>query len=112
MLQLAVVKTKDDADYKLVVRKLPFKPRGRPALPKPAPRAAYLVDQILETTGDAHSRPYYEKLVRALPEQTIWALLSETRQAHLEGRVRASKARFFTDLAERHLGHKPKGSTP
>lgn len=107
ILKLALVKTKDDQDYKLAVRKTPFQAPRR--LPRPDFRHTYLVEQILEVTGDQHSRPYYAKLARELPEDTIWALLSETKQADLEGRINTSRARYFTDLAERHLGHRPRG---
>lgn len=107
-LKLAVVKTKDDQDYKLVVKKVPFKQRQK--LPRPHFKETYLVDQILEVTGDEYSRPYYEQKVRELAEETIWVLLSETKQAHLEGRIQTSKARYFTDLVERHLGHREKQS--
>jgi len=68
---------------------------------------SYLVGQILEVTEDEYSRPYYMKVARELPEDTIWALLSETKQAHLEGRIHKTKARYFTDLVERELGHRP-----
>jgi hypothetical protein len=106
ILKLALVKTKDDQDYKIVVKKVPYKPRRM--LPKPTFQQAYLVEQILEVTGDEHSRPYYRQKVRELREETVWALLSETKQAKLEGRIQTTPARYFTDLVERHLGHKEK----
>jgi hypothetical protein len=113
ILKLSVVKARDNGDYKLVVRKTPFKPRRPP--PKPDPRRDNLVEEILAVAGDEHSRPYYAKLVRELPEHVVWELISETRQAKLEGRIKTTPARFFTDLAQRHLGHKPRegeGLTP
>ncbi|OGQ77943.1 MAG: hypothetical protein A3F90_18950 [Deltaproteobacteria bacterium RIFCSPLOWO2_12_FULL_60_19] len=85
---------------------MPFKlqrPRHKPNF-----NQSYLVDQILEVRGDAHSRPYHEQKVRELPEATIWMLLSETKQARLESRIQTSPARYFTDIVERQLGHKAK----
>jgi hypothetical protein len=105
-LGLQVAKTRDGEDYKLVVRKNPFRPKK--TLPPPDRQKSYLVDQILDLTEDGHSRGYYLQKVRELPEETVWMLLSETKQAHLEGRIHTTKARYFTDLVERHLGHREK----
>ena len=63
----------------------------------------YLVQEIIRVTGDTHSTKYFAKVVRELPEDTIWMLISETKQASLEGRVKTSAAQYFTDLAERAL---------
>lgn len=72
--------------------------------PKPGrENKLHLVQEILRVTGDKHSTRYYTKVVRELPEETIWVLISETKQASLEGRIRESVAQFFTDLAERAL---------
>lgn len=71
---------------------------------KPEPvSSVHLVHEILRVTGDQHSTKYYIKVVRELPEDTVWILISETKQASLEGRIKTSAAQFFTDLAERAL---------
>jgi len=64
---------------------------------------SHLVDQILEVTGDLHSRNYYMKVAHELPEDTIWMLISQTRQSAKMGEIRTTSAAFFTDLAERAL---------
>ena len=66
----------------------------------------YLVAQILDVTGDEHSRAYYKQVVRDLAEPDIWELLSETKQAKAKGAIRTTPGRFFTDLAQRRLGRK------
>jgi len=104
VLKLAVLKTKNGKDYKLTVRKTKFQERKR--IGRPNPEEQYRIDQIVAFTGDEHSRGYYSKVVRELPEQRIWFLLSESKQAHLEGRIQTTKAKYFTDLAERELGHR------
>lgn len=70
-------------------------------------RSADLLDRILEFTGDDHSRGYYIKLIRELGPQRVESVLSETKQAYREHRITTTQARYFTDLAERYLGHKP-----
>lgn len=63
----------------------------------------YLVHEIIRVTGDTHSTKYFTKVVRELPEDTVWILISETKQASLEGRVKTDAGKYFTDLAERAL---------
>lgn len=72
----------------------------------PSPEEEYLLKLILDETGprDEHSRPYYLKLIREIqPPVRIWMLISETRQARQQGRIKTTPARYFTDLAEREL---------
>lgn len=63
----------------------------------------YVVDDILEVTGDQQSRNYYTMVVRELGEDRTYMILSETRQAARQGEVRTTTAKYFTDLAERAL---------
>ncbi len=63
----------------------------------------YLVHEIIRITGDQHSTKYFAKVVKELSEDTVWMLISETKSAMLEGRVRTTAAQYFTDLAERAL---------
>jgi hypothetical protein len=63
----------------------------------------YLVHEIIRVTGDQHSTKYFTKIVRELPEDRIYMLISETKQAAQEGRIKTTAAKYFTDLAEREL---------
>lgn len=98
LLQLAMVKTKDGKDYKLIVRKRPIT-----SLPNEGadPKQIDLVEQILEFTNDRQSRPYYEKMVRCLPEALVYCALSETKDAERRGQIRTSRARFFVTVLKR-----------
>lgn len=98
ILRLAMVKTKDDRDYKLIVKKRPTR-----ALPSEGadPKHLDLVEQILDFTNDRRSRPYYEKMVRYLPETLVYCALSETKDAECRGQIRTSRARFFTTVLKR-----------
>ena len=63
----------------------------------------YVVDDILEITGDQQSRNYYTMVVRELGDDRAYMLLSETRRALRQGEIRTTSAKYFTDLAERAL---------
>lgn len=65
--------------------------------------SAAITHSIIEVTGDPKSLRYYVKLVRSLPEGKIFEIISLTKQAKLEGQIRTTPARFFTDLAKRAL---------
>lgn len=69
----------------------------------------YIIDEILRFTGDEHSRGYYIKILRKLKKEKVYAILSESRQADREGKIKTTRAKYFTDLAERYLGNKPLG---
>ncbi len=75
----------------------------------PNSESAYVVDEVLSFTQDEHSRPYYIKIVSKLGIHQVYAILSESKQADREGKIRTTKAKYFTDLAERYLGNKPFG---
>ncbi len=57
-----------------------------------------LVSDILEVTGDAHSRGFYALVAKNVREQTIYRAIAATRQAHLQGDIRTSCARYFTAI--------------
>jgi hypothetical protein len=77
---------------------------GRARLPRHGKHdVGYVVDDILEITGDQQSRNYYTMVVRELGQDRAYMLLSETRQAARQGEVRTTTAKYFTDLAERAL---------
>lgn len=69
----------------------------------------YIVNEVIAFTGDEHSRGYYYKLVREMGPQRVFAILSETKQADREGDIKTTKAKYFTDLAQRYRGVKPLG---
>lgn len=71
------------------------------------PQISDLLERILEFTGDEHSKGYYSKLIREMGSGRIEGILAETRQADREGLINTSRARYFTDLAERYRGNKP-----
>lgn len=92
-------------------------PKGPPmrVLPPPPvlePRAEGLLDDLVRELGDEKSRPYYSRLLQELNTDRVYALLSETRDAHRLGRIRTTKARYFTDLAERARGKKAADGAP
>ena len=64
------------------------------------------MDNILAVTAGSLSRGYYSKLANELPAEPVRTIISEARQAHLEGRI-TSPARYCTDLTERYRGNKP-----
>lgn len=64
-------------------------------------RVKLLVEDILEVTGDRHSEAFYRKIVKLLPEDLVRLCISETKYAGRMGRIRRSRARYFTDLIKR-----------
>ncbi|MFC1522655.1 hypothetical protein ACFL6Y_09625 [Elusimicrobiota bacterium] len=61
-----------------------------------------LADDILEELGDKQSEGYYRKLARVLPERIIRDALGDAKYAWLSGKVRTTKAQYFTDLVKRY----------
>ena len=64
-------------------------------------RSQLLVSDILVVCGDAENTPSYRKLIHDHPEHLIRMALSETKQAHLEGRILKTKGAYFTDTLKR-----------
>ncbi len=60
-------------------------------------RAAGLVEEILKTCGDAHSRGFYRLVAKRAPAELIFAALSETKYQARLGKIRKSRGAFFTD---------------
>ena len=60
-----------------------------------------LLADILAVCGDRHSKGSYRKLIATYSEELIRTALSETRQAHLEGRVLKTRGAYFTDTLKR-----------
>ncbi|MBI4668505.1 MAG: hypothetical protein HY747_04865 [Elusimicrobia bacterium] len=63
----------------------------------------FLVEELVEELGDEQSAGFYRKIVRLMPEGIIMELLSETKYTDRMGRIRTTKAQFFTDLAIRYM---------
>ena len=59
-----------------------------------------LLADILTVCGDAENKAAYQKIVREYPESLLRMALSETRQAHLEGRIRKNKGAFFMETVK------------
>jgi hypothetical protein len=113
VLTLSVEKTVDDKDYKLVVAKNAF-PKPKNAVLKRVPwhsrpkvalteSQEYLLEQIIEITGDDHSEKFFRRVVAQVPEQQVWILMSETKAARLEGHLKKTPGAYFTDLVKRRF---------
>jgi hypothetical protein len=57
-----------------------------------------LVTDILEVTGDPHSKSFYALVVKKVRGQTVYRAIAATRQAHLQGEIKTSRARYFTGI--------------
>ena len=60
-----------------------------------------LLSDILDTCGDRKNTAAYLKIIKDYPEPVIRMALSETHQAHLEGRIAKSRGAYFTDTLKR-----------
>jgi len=63
-------------------------------------RQDLILQDILEITGDHHSKMFYQKVVRQVPESIIRQALSETKVAKLEGKA-GNPAKYFTFLIKK-----------
>ena len=89
---------------------------GKPEVPAEPPqlpfidRTQMILSDILNTCGDHKNEPSYRKIVATYSEPLIRMALSETRQAHGEGRILKSKGAYFTDTLKRlHQMHEQRG---
>ena len=90
---------------------------GTPEVPAEPPqptlidRSQMILSDILNTCGDHKNEPSYRKIVATYSEPLIRMALSETRQAHLEGRILKTKGAYFTDTLKRlHQMHEQRGT--
>lgn len=60
-----------------------------------------LLADIVALCGDRQNEPSYRKLAKKYPIPLLRSALSETRQAHLEGRILKNKGAYFTDTVKR-----------
>jgi hypothetical protein len=69
-----------------------------------------LLADILAACGDRENEPAYRKLMKQHSESLIRAAISETRQAHLEGRILKSRGAYFHDTLKRLASYRAKAS--
>jgi hypothetical protein len=67
-----------------------------------------LLEDILTVCGDRQSEAAYRKLINQHPEALIRAAISETRQAHLEGRIIKTRGAYFMDTLKRLAEYRSK----
>ena len=63
-----------------------------------------LVQDILEVTGDPHSRWFYFSLTGKVREQLIRTTISEVKDAAHRGEIKGTKGSYFTDTLKRSAG--------
>jgi hypothetical protein len=90
-----------ESDQQDTVRQETYRTFSKPVDNSNKLKEKELLGQILLVCRDLHSYPYYKQLVRTAPHQTIYAALSQVRDAQATGRIRTSPARMFTDLVQR-----------
>jgi len=71
--------------------------RSLPSMGGDYGRVANLVEEVLKTCGDSHSRKFYLLIAKRAPADLIFAALSETRHQARASRIRKSRGAFFTD---------------
>ena len=76
-----------------------WKGRGQRLSAGDLAKREWLAREILKVCGDAHSLGFYRKAAEVLPSHRIFEVLSHVRLAVTEGRIRRSKAAYFTRLA-------------
>ena len=60
-----------------------------------------LLEDILAVCGDRQNEASYRKLLKQYPSRILLSALSETRTAHLEGRILKNRGAYFTDVVKR-----------
>jgi hypothetical protein len=60
-----------------------------------------LLEDILAVCGDRQNEASYRKLLKQYPSPLLRSALSETRTAHVEGRIHKNKGAYFTDVVKR-----------
>lgn len=98
----------EKALFKNQTKTEPLNPRAYIQNPKPSlnpnpnidDKQNLMVDDILEVTGDEHSRTFYQKITRLVPEYIIRQALSETKMLANERRTE-NPARYFTYLIKK-----------
>jgi hypothetical protein len=107
IIHISFEKTKDGQDYKLVVRKEPFKKELTANRSTLTPEELNcLVEQILEFTRDKNMTGFCYKIIGELGPQKIYSVLSEIKEADQQGRIQKNRASYFIDLCERYAGRK------
>ncbi len=65
-------------------------------------RIDYLLENILEVTGDKRSKGFYRKVVRKCPDAMIYRALSEVKDTDRMGKIKKSKGAYFTSLIQKY----------
>jgi len=99
--EIRLERTQSGEDWKLVLRKRPFRKGAEEA------EAQALVEEILQVVGDEHSRGFYVKLARRALEEPIlldliYRCLSEVKEEEREGLIRTTKGAVFVDKLKRY----------
>ena len=78
--------------------------------PQPAliDEKSVLLEDILATCGDRQNEPAYRKIIKQHSESLIRTAISETRQAHLEGRIIKSRGAYFQATLKRLASYRAK----
>jgi len=103
LVQAYLQRPRDKKDWKAVFVKTPSHALSSEV--KATTKA--LVFDILEVTGDEHSRGFYTKLARLAAENPvlediIYVCLSEVKDEWHRGKIRKSKGALFTDKIKRY----------
>jgi hypothetical protein len=69
-----------------------------------------LLEDILVACGDRENEPAYRKIITKYPESLIRAAISETRAAHLEGRIIKTRGAYFSDTIKRLAAYRAKAT--
>jgi hypothetical protein len=81
-----------------------------PPTPALMDEKSVLLADILTTCGDHQNEPAYRKIVKQYSEPLIRTALSETNQAHLEGRIIKTRGAYFHDTIKRLAGYRAKAN--
>ncbi|MBI5748059.1 MAG: hypothetical protein HZA00_02960, partial [Nitrospinae bacterium] len=65
-------------------------------------RSEYLLERILEVTGDKRSKGFYRKVTRKCPDAIIYRALSEVKDTDRMGKIKKSKGAYFTSLIQKY----------
>jgi hypothetical protein len=122
LIDIRIEKTADGEDYKAIfikgARANALTPKGS-KIDQPKPKATtqaklkpinppehaqYLANEMLRQLGDSQSVQFYKKIATYCPDNLIFRLLSETKDAYLQGEIKSKPKIFVTKLKE-HMPH-------
>jgi hypothetical protein len=62
----------------------------------------YLLESILDVTGDKRSKGFYRKVIMKCPDSLIYRALSEVKDTDRMGKIKKSKGAYFTSLIQKY----------